>query len=159
MDGRESGDRSPEDRFPELFGLIEGYAAGGAEREAMALKVISGAYLPSLESRALGDAGGARRVVDSILERHGHFVEHGESGGLHPQSVYAVLNVAKHSGKEEDRRWGASRLFGMMEALGRKARGGNGYPKHAADAALLSAGLAQLSQAAQAAKVRVGSLN
>lgn len=158
MDGRENGDRFPEDRFPELFGLIEGYAEGGGEREAMALKVISGAYLPSCESRGLG-AGVARRVLDSILERHDHFVEHGGSGGLHPQSVYAVLNVAKHSGSEEGRRWGASRLFGMMEALGRRARGGNGYPKHAADAALLSASLAQLSQAAQAAKVRAGSLN
>jgi hypothetical protein len=154
MEGRENGDR-----FPELFGLIEEYADGGGEREAMALKVIGGAYLPSLESRGLGDAGGAKRVVDSILERHGYFVEHGKSGGLHPQSVHAVLNVAKHSGKEEDRRWGASRLFRMMEALGRKAGAGEGYPKHAADAALLSASLTQLVNAARASRANVGSLN
>ncbi len=151
MDRRENGDR-----FPELAGLIEEYASGGGERETMALKVISGAYLPSCESQGLGDV---KRVVDSILERHGYFVEHGESGGLHPQSVYAVLNVAKHSGREEDRRWGASRLFKMVEALGRKAEGGQSYPRHAMDAALLSASLTQLSQAAQAAKAHVGLLN
>ena len=124
MEGREHGDR-----FPELFGLIEEYADGGGEREAMAPKVIGGAYLPSCESGGLRDAKG---VVDSILGRHGYFAEHGKSGGLHPQSVYAVLNVAKHSGKEEDRRWGASRLFRMVEALGRRARNGESYPKHAA---------------------------
>ncbi len=151
MEGRENGDR-----FPELFGLIEEYADGSGEREAMALKVIGGAYLPSCESGGLRDAKG---VVDSILERHGYFVEHGKSGGLHPQSVYAVLNVAKHSGKEGDRRWGASRLFRMMEALGRKAGAGEGYPKHAADAALLSASLTQLVNAARASRANVGSLN
>ncbi len=154
MEGRENVDR-----FPELSRLIKEYAEGGGEREAMALKVIGGAYLPSHESRGLGDAGDAKRVVDSILERHGYFVEHGESGGLHPQSVYAVLNVAKHSGREEDRRWGASRLFRMMEALGKKAQGGKRYPKHAADAALLSASLTQLVNAAQASRARIGSLN
>lgn len=151
MDGRENGDR-----FPELYGLIEEYAGGGGEKETMALKVISGAYLPSCESGGLRDA---RRVVDSILERHGYFVEHGESGGLHPQSVYAVMNVAKHSGKDEDRRWGASRLFRMMEALGKKARSGESYPKHAADAALLSASLGQLANAAWASRAQVGLLN
>jgi hypothetical protein len=151
MEGRENGDR-----FPELFGLIEEYAGGSGEREAMALKVIGGAYLPSYESGGLRDA---KAVVDSILERHGYFVEHGKSGGLHPQSVYAVLNVAKHSGKEGDRRWGASRLFRMMEALGRKAGAGEGYPKHAADAALLSASLTQLVNAARASRANVGSLN
>jgi len=70
-----------------------------------------------------------------------------------------VLNVAKHSGKEEDRRWGASRLFRIMEALGKKARSGESYPKHAADAALLSASLAQLSNAAQMSRAHIRSLN
>ncbi len=153
MEGRENGDR-----FPELFGLIEGYAGGDDERQAMALKVIGGAYLPSLEARGLRDA---KRVVDDILERHDYFVPHGKSGGVHPHSVCAVLNVAKHSGKGEDLKWGASRLFRMVEALGRRARDGEGYPKHAADAALLSASLTQLAHAAQQAS-RVyaeGSLN
>lgn len=137
-DVRGNGDQFPENSFPELFGLIEEYAGGGGEREAMALKIIGGAYLPSFESRGLGDAGDARRVVDSILERHGYFVEHGEGGGLHSQSVYAVLNVAKHSGKEEDRMWGAGRLFRMMEALGKKGRGGEGYTVRREDLAQLS---------------------
>ena len=153
MEGRENGDR-----FPELFGLIEEYAGGDDERQAMALKVIGGAYLPSLEARGLRDA---KRVVDGILERHDYFVPHGKSGGVHPQSVYAVLNVAKHGGKGEDLRWGASRLFRMVEALGRRARDGESYPKHAADAALLSASLTQLAHAAQQASrvYAAGSLN
>ena len=46
MEGRENGDR-----FPELFELIEEYAGGDGERQAMALKVIGEAYLPSLEVR------------------------------------------------------------------------------------------------------------
>ncbi len=151
MRRRENGDG-----FPELFELIEAYADEDGERQAMALKVIGGAYLPSQESRELRDE---KRVVDGILERHGYFVPHGKTGGLHPQSVYAVLNVAKHSGKEEDRRWGASCLFRIMEALGKKARSGESYPKHAADAALLSASLAQLSNAAQMSRAHIRSLN
>lgn len=153
MEGRENGDR-----FPELFGLIEEYAGGDDERQAMALKVIGGAYLPSLEAWGLRDA---KRVVDDILERHGYFVPHGKSGGVHPQSVYAVLNVAKHSGKGEDLKWGASRLFRMVEALGRRARNGESYPKHTADAALLSASLTQLAHAAQQVSrtYAAGSLN
>jgi hypothetical protein len=153
MERRENGDR-----FPELFGLIEEYAGGDGERQLMALKVIGGVYLPSLEARGLRDA---KRVVDGILERHDYFVPHGKSGGVHPQSVYAVLNVAKHSGKGEDLKWGASRLFRMVEALGRRARNGESYPKHAADAALLSASLTQLANAAQQASraYAAGSLN
>ncbi len=152
------GRRENGDRFPELFWLIEEYAGGDGERQLMALKVIGGAYLPSLEARGLRDA---KRVVDDILERHDYFVPHGKSGGVHPQSVYAVLNVAKHSGKGEDLKWGASRLFRMVEALGRRARNGESYPKHAADAALLSASLTQLANAAQQASraYAAGSLN
>ena len=82
----------------------------------MALKVIGGAYLPSLEARGLRDA---RRVVDGILERHDYFVPHGKSGGVHPQSAYAVLNVAERGGKGEDPRWGRA----------------DGYPKDAAQQA------------------------
>lgn len=93
----------------------------------------------------------AKRVVYRILERHDYFVPHGKSGGVHPQSVYAVLNVAKHSGKGEDLKWGASRLFRMVEALGRRARNGESYLKYAADAALLSASLTPLTSAAQQA--------
>ena len=47
----------------------------------------------------------------------------------------------------------------MMEALGRKAGAGEGYPKHVADAALLSASLTQLVNAARASRANVGSLN
>lgn len=150
--------RKDGDRFPELFGLIEEYARGDNERQTMALKVIGGAYLPSLEARGLRDA---KRVVDEILERHDYFVPHGKNGGVHPHSVYAVLNVAKHSGKGEDLQWGASRLFRMVEALGRRARNGESYPKHAADAALLSASLTQLAHTAQQASrvYAAGSLN
>ncbi|MBA2691966.1 MAG: hypothetical protein H0U65_05655 [Rubrobacter sp.] len=144
------------EEFPELFALIESYAREGGEREAMALKVIGGAYLPSHESRGLGDA---KRVVDGILDKHGYFVEHGESGGLHPQSVYAVLNVAKHGGMDADLKWGASRLFRIMEALGKRAGDGESYPKHAADAALVSASLAQLAGAAHSSRVHITSMN
>lgn len=142
--------------FPELLALIEAYAGEGGEREAMALKIVSGAYLPSHESRGLGDA---KWIVDGILERHGYFVEHGKSGGLHPQSVYAVLNVAKHGGRDEDLKWGASRLFRIMEALGRRASDGTSYPKHAADATLVSASLAQLAGAGQASRAHITSMN
>ncbi len=72
MEGREKGDR-----FPELFGLIEGYAGGDRERQLMVLKVIGGTYLPSLEARGLRDA---KRVVDGILDRHDYFGPHGKSG-------------------------------------------------------------------------------
>ncbi len=144
------------DGFPELFELIEAYAGEEGERQAMALKVIGGAYLPSHESRGLRDA---KRIVDGILEKHDYFVEHGQSGGLHPQSVYAVLNVAKHGGKEEDRKWGASRLFKMMEALGKRSVSGESYPKHAADAALLSASLNQLVGAAKLSRAHTTSMN
>ncbi len=47
--------RKDGDRFPELFGLIEEYARGDNERQTMALKVVGGAYLPSLEARGLRD--------------------------------------------------------------------------------------------------------
>lgn len=144
------------DEFTELHDLIRGYAESGGEREAMALKIIGGAYLPSHESRGLRDAKG---TLDGILEKHGYFVEHGHSGGLHPQSVYAVLNVAKHGGTEEDLKWGASRLFRIMEALVRRAKDGESYPKHTADAALLSASLNQLAGAAHASRARITSLN
>lgn len=151
MEERRSGEE-----FPELFALIEAYAGEGGEREAMALKIIGGAYLPSHESRGLGDAKG---IVDGILQKHDYFVEHGKSGGLHPQSVYAVLNVAKHGGTEEDRKWGASRLFKMMEALGKRGSDGESYPKHAADATLLSASLAQLAGASQFSRAHITSMN
>ncbi len=141
----------PNGGFPELFELIEDYAGGPEDRQAMALKVIGGAYLPEMEAGCMRDA---KQIVDGILEQHGYFVPHGKSGGLHPQSVYAVLNVARYSGKEEDIRWGASRLFRIMEALGKKAKSGEGYLKYAADATLLSTGLAQLSSAAQAFRAR-----
>lgn len=158
MTAGENGDQGSRDDFPEVSALIREYAGEGEsrEREAMALKLIAGAYLPSHESQGLADAKG---LLDSILERHGYFVEHGSSGGLHPQSVYAILNVAKHSGREGDRQWGASRLFRVMEALGVRARSGEGYPKHAADAALLSASLTQLANTAQASRVYAGSMN
>ncbi len=142
--------------FPELYDLIREYAESGGERQAMALKVIGGAYLPSHESRGLRDA---KRIVDGILEKHEYSMEHGKSGGFHPQSVYAVLNVAKHGGKEEDLRWGASRLFRILEALGKRAKDGESYPKHAADAALLSASLNQLAGAAQVSRARITSMN
>lgn len=144
------------DDFPELFALIEAYAGEGGGRQAMALKVIGGAYLPSHESRSLKDA---KRIVDGILERHDFFVPHGGVGGLHPQSVYAVLNVAKHGGTEEDMEWGASRLFRIMAALGMRARSGKSYPRHAADAALISASLNQLVGAAQVSRSYVSSHN
>lgn len=142
--------------FAELFELIGDYARRSGDHQAMALKVIGGAYLPTQEAGHLQDA---RQVVDHILSEHGYFVPHGESGGIHPQSVYAVMNVAKYSGSEADRRWGASRLFKMMEALGQRAQSGKSYPKYAADAALLSAGLTQLSNAAQVSQARAGALN
>ncbi len=144
------------DGFPELFALIEAYAEEDGERQAMGLKVIGGAYLPSHESRGLGDA---KRIVDGILEKHDYFVPHGKADAVHPQSVYAVLNVAKHGGTEEDRRWGASRLFKIMEALGKKAKSGKSYPKYAADAALISASLNQLVGAAQFSRAYVSSQN
>jgi hypothetical protein len=40
---------------------------GDSERRLMALEVIGGAYLPSLEAWGLRDA---KRVVDRILDRH-----------------------------------------------------------------------------------------
>lgn len=52
----------------------------------------------------------AKRIVEAILEQHGYFVPHGKSGGLHPQSAYAVMNVARYSGKEEDIRTCFARL-------------------------------------------------
>lgn len=149
-------ERNGGESFPELYALIEEYARGGSEREVMALKVIGGVYLPSCELRGLKDA---RRIVDDILEKHGYFVPHGRTGAIHPQSIYAVLNVARHSDKEEGRKWGASRLFRIMEALGKRAESGEGYLKHAADAALISASLNQLVGAAQASRSRVSSLN
>jgi hypothetical protein len=142
--------------YEELFRLIEDYSRGSKDSQAMALKVIGGAYIPSQEPGQLRDA---RRIVDDILERNGHFVPHGEGGGLHPQCVYAVLNVARYSGTEADRRWGASRLFRIMESLARKAGDGRGYARYAADAALLSASLSQLLNAAQVSQARFGSLN
>ncbi|MGI8649392.1 MAG: hypothetical protein ACR2KW_03295 [Rubrobacter sp.] len=122
------------------------------------MKVISGAYLPSLEPKGIG-SGKMKTLVDTILREHGYFVEHGKGGGLHPQSVYAVLNLAKHSGTEEDRKWGASLMFRMMEELGKRAVEDKGYVKHAADAALLSASLAQIVGAAQASRSRLAWAN
>lgn len=160
MQGYGNGDhgnrRENGDQFPELSELIQHYAEGYEKRQAMALKVISGAYLPDLGGSGLRDA---KQMVEGILRRHDHFVDHGQSGGLHPQSVYAILTVAKCSVTEEDRKWGASHLFRIMEALGKKARSGERYPKYAADAALVSASLTQLSQMSQASRSHIGSLN
>jgi hypothetical protein len=142
--------------FAELFELIRDYARRSVDHQAMALKLIGGAYLPTQEAGRLQDA---RQVVDRLLAEHDYFVPHGNSGGLHPQSVYAVLNVAKYSGTEADRRWGANCLFKIMEALSKRAQNSGSYPKHAADAALLSTALAQLSNAAQLSQAQAGSLN
>ncbi len=142
MEGRENGDL-----FPELFGLIEEYAGGDDERQAMALKAIGGisglsrgAGCERYQARGGRYSGAPRLLCPARQKRR-----------VHPHSVYAVLNVAKHSGKGEDLKWGASRLFRMVEALGRRARNGESYPKHAAEAALLSASLTRLAHAAQQA--------
>ena len=63
MEGRDNGDR-----FPELFGLIEEYAGGAGERQAMGPKLISGAYLSSFEARGLRDA---KRGMDETRSRCG----------------------------------------------------------------------------------------
>ncbi|WP_119066448.1 hypothetical protein [Rubrobacter indicoceani] len=144
--------------FGDLHSLIADYASGDFGRQKMALKVISGAYLPSLEPKEIG-SGKMKTLVEDILREHGCFVEHGKGGGLYPQSVYAVLNLAKHSGTEEDRRWGASLMFRMLEELGKRAAEDRSYVKHAADAALLSASLAQIVGAAQASRARLAWAN
>lgn len=144
------------DGFSELLGLIEGYARGTEENQQVALKLIAGTYVRAGEGASLPDV---KPIVDGILEHHGYCVPYGGPGSLYPQSVYAVLNAATYSGRESDRRWGASRLSRIMQALGSRSQSGEAYTKCAVDASLVSSALTQLAKTAQLSRTSASSLN
>src|SRR5918993_5781327 len=116
--------------FSELFEVARDYAEGDHAHQVQALRVIAAAYLPMYESLPMSDA---REVVEGVLIRNGFLLTSLETGGIEPSSVDAVVSVATSRLDEEDLRWGAGCLMGMMDALRQRA-GVEGYETFVLDA-------------------------
>lgn len=116
--------------FPELFEVIRDYAQGDHAHQVQALRVIAAAYLPVYEALPMPDA---REVVEGVLNRHGFLLTSPETGGIEPSSVDAVVSVATSRLDEEDLRWGAGCLMGMVDALRQRAQE-EGYETFVLDA-------------------------
>ena len=116
--------------FPELFGVVRDYAQGDHAHQVQALRVIAAAYLPLYEVQPMPDA---REVVEGVLARNGFLLTNPETAEIEPSSVDAVVSVATSRLDEEDLRWGAGCLLGMMDALRRRAQD-EGYETFVLDA-------------------------
>lgn len=116
--------------FPELFGVVRDYAQGDDYHQVKALRVIAAAYLPMYEAPPMPDA---KEVVEGILSRNGFLLTSPETGGLEPASVDAVVSVATSRLDEEDLKWGAGCLMGIMDALRQRAQE-EGYETYVLDA-------------------------
>ena len=116
--------------FPELFGVVRDYAGGDSAHQVQALRVIAAAYLPMMEAPPMADA---REVVEGVLAANGFLLTNGETGGIEPSSVDAVVSVATSRLDEEDLKWGAGCLMTMMDALRRRAQE-EGYETFVLDA-------------------------
>lgn len=116
--------------FSELFEVIREYAQGDHAHQVQALRVIAAAYLPVYEAPPMPDA---REVVEGVLNRHGFLLTSPETGGIEPSSVDAVVSVATSRLDEEDLRWGAGCLMGMVDALRQRAQE-EGYETFVLDA-------------------------
>ena len=108
-----------EGAFPELFGVVRGYAQGDHAHQVQALRVIAAAYLPVYEASPMPDA---REVVEDVLARNGFLLTSPETDGIEPSSVDAVVSVATARLDEDDLEWGAGCLMGMMDALRQRAQ-------------------------------------
>jgi len=116
--------------FPELFDVVRDYAQRDRNHQVEALRVISAAYLPLFEVPPMPDA---KRVVEDILRANDFLLTNPETGGLEPAAVDAVVSVATSRLAEEDLKWGAGCLMGVMDALRRRAQA-EGYETYVLDA-------------------------
>ena len=116
--------------FPELFDVVRDYAQRDRNHQVEALRVISAAYLPLFEVPPMPDA---KRVVEDILRANDFLLLNPETGGLEPAAVDAVVSVATSRLAEEDLKWGAGCLMGVMDALRRRAQA-EGYETYVLDA-------------------------
>jgi len=116
--------------FPELFGVIQGYAQRDHNRQVEALRIIAAAYLPLFEAPTMPDA---KQVVEDVLSRNGFLLSAPETGQLEPASVDAVVSVATSRLLEGDLEWGAGYLLSVMDALRDRAQS-EGYEAYVLDA-------------------------
>lgn len=116
--------------FPELFGVVRDYARRDRDHQVTALRVLSAAYLPLEGTLPTPEA---RQVVEEILVRNEFLLTDPVTGQLEPASVDAVVSVATSRLDEDDLRWGAACLLGVMDALRRRAQR-EGYETYVLDA-------------------------
>ena len=123
-------------RFPELFGLIVGYARRDRAHQEKALRLINVAYEGPPEVEGMPDA---RQAVDDILSGHDYVFLASGLGALDPRSVDAVVRVALY--EEGNRDWGIDRLCRMLQGLVRRLDTEGGYHSYEEDTNLVLAGL------------------
>jgi len=116
--------------FPELFAVIQDYAQRDHVHQVKALRIIAAAYLPLFEVPPMPDA---KQVVEDVLSRNGFLLTDPETGRLEGAGVDAVVSVATSRLAEEDLKWGAACLLGVMDALRNRAQS-EGYETYVLDA-------------------------
>ncbi len=119
-----------EGTFPELFEVIKDYARRDHAHQVKALRIIGAAYLPLFEIPPMPDA---KQVVEEILSRNDFLLTDPETGQLEGAGVDAVVSVATSRLAEEDLKWGAACLLGVMDALRDRAQS-EGYETYVLDA-------------------------
>lgn len=125
-----------QDKFSELFAVIQDYSQRAYDHQDKALQIIAGTYVFMFESEDMPDA---RPVVDGILEQYDYVFTTLERGNLDPLSVDAVVRVALYS--EEYMEWGINRLGRILEGLFRRSRADGSYTDYVEDASVVIRGL------------------
>ncbi|HET7479383.1 MAG TPA: hypothetical protein VFJ72_07710 [Rubrobacteraceae bacterium] len=125
-----------QDKFSELFAVIQDYSRREYDHQDKALQIIAGTYVFMFESEDMPDA---RHVVDGILEQYDYVFTTLERGNLDPLSVDAVVRVALYS--EEYMEWGINRLGRILEGLFRRSRADGSYTDYVEDASVVIRGL------------------
>ena len=121
---------TPGGAIPDLSGAIQDYAQRDHNHQVKALRIIAAAYLLLFEVPPMPDA---KQVVEDVLSRNDFLLSDPETGRLEPASVDAVVSVATSRLVEEDLKWGAGCLLGVMDALRRRAQS-EGYQSYVLDA-------------------------
>lgn len=128
-----------EDKFSELFDVIQDYSRREYDHQDKALQIIAGTYVFMFEREDMPDA---RPLVDGILEQYDYVFTTLERGNLDPLSVDAVVRVANY--KEEYMEWGINRLGKMLEGVFRRSRVDDTYADYVGDARIIIGGLEKI---------------
>ena len=128
-----------QEKFSELFGVIQDYSRRDYDHHDKALQIIAGTYVFMFEREDMPDA---RPVVDGILEQYDYVFTTLERGNLDPLSVDAVVRVANY--REEYMEWGINRLGKMLEGVFRRSRVDDTYDDYVGDARIIIRGLEKI---------------